>query len=90
MDDDRTSPELTCRELASFVMDYLDGALPGAERTAFEAHLAACPECVVYLRSYRDTVPLAKTHGVPDDARVADMPEDLIDAILASRRRRET
>jgi anti-sigma factor RsiW len=90
MDDaDRTPRALTCRELAAFVMDYLDGALPAAERAAFEAHLAECPECVVYLRSYRDTVRLAKTHGVPDDARAADMPEDLVDAILAARRRRD-
>ena len=30
--------DLTCRELVELVTDYLDGALPAAERARFEAH----------------------------------------------------
>lgn len=90
MDDaDDTRRDLTCRELAAFVMDYLDGTLPVSTRAAFEAHLAACPACVVYLRSYRETVRLAKAHGVSDEGRAAEMPDDLVEAILAARRRRD-
>jgi anti-sigma factor RsiW len=78
--------DLTCRELAELVMDYLDDALPAADRAAFEAHLAECEDCVVYLRSYRDTVRLGKTFGGADDGRPPEMPEELVQAILASRR----
>jgi len=79
--DDPTPPSLTCRDVTAFVMDYLDDVLPTIERAAFEAHLAACPDCVVYLASYREAVRLAKTHGTVDD----HMPEELVQAILAAR-----
>ncbi len=84
--DDPTPRNLTCRELADFVMDYLDDVLPGAERAAFEAHLAECEDCIVYLRSYREAVRLGKIFGTSDDGRAPEMPEELVQAILAGRR----
>lgn len=78
--------DLTCRELAELVMEYLDDALPVAERAAFEAHLAECEDCIVYLRSYRDTLRLEKTYGGADDERPPEMPDELVRAILAARR----
>lgn len=86
MDDDRTSRDLTCRELADFVMAYLDDELALAERSAFEGHLAECPQCIAYLRSYRATVALGKTFGAADAAAAPAMPEELVQAILAARR----
>ena len=86
---DDTSRDLTCRELVEFVMDYLDGTLASADRAAFEAHLAECEDCIVYLRSYRETVRLGKTHGGGDDERPPELPEDLVRAILAARRKPE-
>jgi anti-sigma factor RsiW len=83
--DDPTIRDLTCRELADFVMDYLDDALPVAERSSFEAHLAECEDCIVYLRSYRETVRLGKAHGKVDDRGAPEMPEELVQAILAAR-----
>lgn len=82
--DDPTPRDLTCRELADFVMAYLDDELAPAERRDFEAHLAECPDCIAYVRSYRATVELGRTRG-GDDA-VPEMPEDLVEAILAARR----
>jgi anti-sigma factor RsiW len=84
--DDSTIHALTCRELAAFVMEYLDDALSIPERSAFEAHLAECEDCLVYLRSYRETVRLGKTYGTPDERAAAEMPEELVQAILAARR----
>ncbi len=78
---------LTCRAVVALVADHLDGALPAAERAAFEAHVADCPDCRVYLRTYRDTVALATAAG-GDDAVPSDLPEDLVRAILAARARR--
>lgn len=78
---------LTCRELIDFLADYLDGGLEQDSRAAFEAHLAACPRCVDYLASYRETVRLGKRACDPDAELPADVPAELVDAILASRRR---
>ena len=47
---------MTCRELAEFIIEYLDGELPADVRAPFERHLEACPPCECYLRQYRFTV----------------------------------
>jgi anti-sigma factor RsiW len=47
---------LTCREIADFLADYLSGELPVDQAARFERHLAVCPACVDYIRSYRDTI----------------------------------
>ena len=77
--------DLTCRELVDFVGDYLAGDLPPDVRTAFDAHLAECPECLTYLRSYADTVRLAR--GAGTDPVPPALPTSLVRAILVARRR---
>ncbi len=82
-----TNRDLTCRQLVDFLMSYLDGELPGPERRAFDAHLAACEDCVAYLRTYEATVRLGRLAFDTPGARVPDdVPEELVAAILASRR----
>jgi anti-sigma factor RsiW len=34
---------IVCRQAVELMAGYLDGALPGPERTRLEAHLAHCP-----------------------------------------------
>jgi anti-sigma factor RsiW len=53
--------ELTCRELVELVTEYLEGAMAGATRTAFEEHLAACEDCTIYLQQMRRTIELTGT-----------------------------
>jgi anti-sigma factor (TIGR02949 family) len=77
---------LTCRELTEFLLAYLDGELPEAQRREFERHLEACPACVHYTETYRETVRLGK-QCCASDALPADVPEALVRAILAARRR---
>jgi anti-sigma factor RsiW len=81
--------DLTCLEVVALIMDYLDDTLAAAPRVACEAHLAECRDCLAYLRSYRETVAMAKAAGAADDPAAADMPEELVQAILAARRSRE-
>jgi anti-sigma factor RsiW len=50
--------DLTCRELVELVTDYLDDALPDADRARFEGHLAACEGCDRYVEQIRTTVDL--------------------------------
>lgn len=79
---------LTCREVTDFLMDYVSGDLPLWTRAKFEFHLQICSNCRTYLQSYRDTIALGK--AAFDDpetpAGAADVPEDLVKAILAARR----
>lgn len=79
---------MTCREIAEFLMQYADGELPWRQRTAFKLHLALCPACREYLKSYELTVKLARLAATPDEEPVpASVPEELVRAILASRLR---
>lgn len=75
---------LTCREVIDFVSDYLDGALPGETLTIFEGHLAICPDCRAYIDNFRLTLKATKAAYASQDSLA--IPEELVRAILASRR----
>lgn len=75
---------MTCRELNDFLADYLDGALAGPQREAFDRHLGLCPDCVRYLDEYREVIRLGGLCGT-EEAAPADVPEELIRAVLAAR-----
>jgi len=55
--------QLSCQELVELVTDYLDGALPPAERARFDAHIAGCDGCRAYLEQIRVTIRLSGTLG---------------------------
>jgi len=79
--------KLTCREFVEFLGDYLSGELSPDQVMAFDAHLARCPSCVNYANTYRETTRLAKAALRCDEEPVpADVPEELVRAILAARR----
>jgi anti-sigma factor RsiW len=74
---------VTCRDFAGFLSEYIDNSLPADVRQRFELHLGECPDCITYLRQYRDTIRLTAHAG--EDAAIA-VPEELVRAIvLASR-----
>ncbi len=79
---------MTCREFIEFLLGYLDGKLSPSERLLFEEHLEACPECTDYLDSYRTTVLLAEEAfcGEEEGDVPPEVPEDLVQAILAAQR----
>ena len=78
---------MTCREFADFMMDYLSGELSSASRAEFEYHLSLCSNCRRYLASYEESAKLGK-HAFDDEdgALPAEVPEQLVNAILAARR----
>lgn len=47
-----------CQEVVELVTDYLEAALPAAERRRFEYHLAGCRDCTEYLAQMRETIRL--------------------------------
>jgi len=49
-------PALTCREFVELVTDYLEDGLTLTDRTCFEAHLALCEGCQLYLDQMQQTI----------------------------------
>ncbi len=82
----RDIPVITCRELIEFLDGYLADELPREERVAFDAHLEVCPDCVAYMAGYEASIEMSK--AALRDSVLADVPEDLLMAILAARTRK--
>jgi anti-sigma factor RsiW len=80
---------MTCREFVEFLMAYLDDELDPEVHRVFAEHLDECPPCGDYLDNYRETIRLGKTACDPErpDALPGEVPEGLVQAILAARDR---
>jgi len=79
---------ITCREFVDFLMQYLDRELVSEQSEAFESHIRDCPPCGVYLDQYRDTIALGKmVCRDPEGPVPEEVPEELVNAILAARSR---
>ena len=77
---------MNCREFVEFLWRYTEDELTPPERITFDDHLARCPHCMEYLHSYQETIRIGKVALTPSEGVVpAEVPEDLIEAILASR-----
>lgn len=78
---------VTCREFVDFLDDYLSGSLSEEERAAFNGHLAVCPSCVAYMKTYQASVQLGKAVLTRSEEPVPEeVPEELVRAILAARK----
>ena len=47
---------LACIEVVELITDYLEGALPRAQRRRLESHLSGCEHCAEYLAQMRATI----------------------------------
>lgn len=77
---------LTCEEVITFLLDYLSSELPPDEAREFRRHLAVCPSCAAYLRTYETTVTLGREalyREIATDPPALD--GELVRAILAAR-----
>ncbi len=54
---------LTCREFVELVTDYLDGALPPADRERFDEHLDMCKGCREHLDQMQTTLRALRAAG---------------------------
>jgi anti-sigma factor RsiW len=74
--------DLACVEEVELITDYLEGALPAADRRRLEEHLETCPGCTEYLAQMRA---LAGSLG---GLREQAVPPELRGAVLAAFRDR--
>ncbi|MCL4212020.1 MAG: zf-HC2 domain-containing protein [Phycisphaeraceae bacterium] len=78
---------MNCREMIDFLTAYVEGDLPEVERATFERHIGQCAPCKTYLDSYRKAIELGKAACCCGNLPTCDdVPESLIQAILAARR----
>lgn len=69
---------LACREVVELVTNYLEDALPAADRARFEAHISACPHCTLYLQQFRQTI--AATGRLQEEDVAPEAKEALLNA----------
>jgi anti-sigma factor RsiW len=50
--------DLACDEIVELVTGFLEGAMPPDDRARFEAHLAICDGCQVYVGQMRESIRL--------------------------------
>ena len=72
--------DLACIDEVELLTDYLEGALPDAERRRVEAHLESCPGCTEYLAQMQ--VVAGSLGGLRDET----FPRELRDSLIASLR----
>jgi predicted anti-sigma-YlaC factor YlaD len=77
---------MTCQEILDFLMQYIEGELPVEQLACFEEHLHVCGPCVDYLKTYKETIRLGQAACAEDNSPCKQVPEELIQAILAARR----
>ena len=70
----------TCRDLTTFLAEYIGDELDAAIRANFEGHIARCPDCVVFIAQYRRTIQVS--HAAFDEVQHEPLPEDLVKAIV--------
>jgi anti-sigma factor RsiW len=79
---------VTCRDFIDFLAAYLARELPPEQQSEFARHVAACPPCINYLRTYEATILLERSSlCAADDEVPPDVPRELLAAVLAARRK---
>ena len=51
-----TSDALSCKEFVELVTEYFEGSLPAEEKARFEAHLAICEGCEIYMEQMAQAI----------------------------------
>ena len=77
---------ITCRELVELVTDYLESALPEADRRRFENHLRGCDGCTNYVEQMR--LVIKATGRLSEDALDSDARGALLHAFRDWKRAR--
>ena len=60
-----------CRDTNNLMHDYVEGALKPSMSQELERHLADCPGCVAFMKTYQRTIDLSK------ELRCEDVPLQL-------------
>jgi anti-sigma factor RsiW len=75
---------ITCEQVTALLIDYVAGDLDPATTLVMERHVQNCPDCVAFLRTYRESIRLTRT------LRYEDIPVELQDRVHALLRQKMT
>ena len=62
---------LRCRDITELLHDYVEGLLEPSVEQELDGHLADCPGCTAFVKTYRQTMTLSR------DLRCEDIPPEL-------------
>ena len=79
-----TGASITCEQVTALLIDYVTGELDPATTLLLERHVQNCPDCVAFLRTYRESIRLTRT------LRYEDIPGELQDRVHAFLRQKMT
>ena len=82
---DQDLPEMPCRQLVELITDYLEERLSPVDRIRFEAHLAECEPCRVYVEQFRQTI--RALGRLPDESLSSEARATLVTAFRGWSRR---
>ncbi len=69
--------KITCQKLIlDYLVEYEDGSMPEGDRRELERHLAHCPPCVVFLKTYQATGRTLKM------LKPREIPKNLAEAVM--------
>ena len=71
---------MNCKDVATFLDDYLAGELPAHKKFLFDFHLKLCRDCRNYLAGYQRSALLSRSAYL--DQQSLPIPQDLLNAIL--------
>lgn len=74
----RSNNMLACREMVELVTDYLEGRLSAGDRERFEAHVAECDSCTLYVEQMR--VAIAALGRIPPETISPEAERELLEA----------
>ena len=66
---------ITCEQVTALLLDYVAGDLDPATILVLEQHVQNCPDCMAFLRTYRESIRLTRT------LRYEDIPGELQDRV---------
>lgn len=78
---------LTCEEVDGFLYDFHEGNLSPIRKLKFTLHLSMCSECRKYVNGYKNTIRTYQSGFIKAD-QIEKVPEDLMQAILKSRKQK--
>ncbi|MEH6832675.1 anti-sigma factor family protein [Sulfitobacter sp.] len=73
---------IDCKQVESFLLAYIEDDLPKSQMKVIDRHLMVCPDCRRYIADYRRTLEVLNVSKLEEDEALAEVPKDLIKAIL--------
>ena len=75
---------LSCREMAEYLSDYLDGELTASLCALIDAHRGECPPCEAFIRTLERSVEVVRSQ--PHEPLPPPLKTKLLEALRRARR----